>query len=139
MAAISAFGAELLLGGTKVANVLSVAPPSKTREAIDATDHDSEDGIAEYIDSGVIRLGEVSVTIHYIPGSTGDAAIHTKMDAGGLHTFEVRERAATGKWATSGNAIITGYEPSASEIEGKLTATVTLQPSGPITRAAVTP
>jgi hypothetical protein len=144
MAAVAAFGAELWLGDplVKIANVLSVSPPGKTRETIDASDHDSPDGMAEYVASGIVRLSPITITIHRFPGSAAEDILHDALDSGEQIGFEVREKRANGiaaaKWATRGDCFVVGYEPGTSEVEGKLTDTLTLQPTGALVREEVT-
>lgn len=141
MTAQSAFGASFWLDNdagtlTKISNVLTVSPPGKSREAIDSTDHDSAEGVAEYIGSGVVRLSAMTITIHRIVGSAVETLVYGALDAPDARTFKVLEPIAGGDpMATSGECIVTGYEPDAGEIEGKRTATITVQPTGPITQA----
>lgn len=141
MAAVAAFGAEFWLDNasgtlTKIGNPLVIPPPAVTRESIDATDHDSEDGVAEYIASGVLRIGSMSVTLHRDPLSASDALIMEAITSGTRRTFKVIENKTGGTSETTGECFVTGYEPDGDEIEGKKTATLTIQPTGPITQEA---
>jgi len=52
---------------TTIANVTSISGPSRSRETIDVTAHDSEDGWMEFI-GGLKDGGEVSLEINYDPG-----------------------------------------------------------------------
>ncbi|MEV2236703.1 phage tail tube protein [Micromonospora sp. NPDC049891] len=51
---------------TTIANVTSISGPNRTRETIDVTAHDSEDGWMEFI-GGLKDGGEVSLELNYDP------------------------------------------------------------------------
>ena len=128
----STFGIE---GGTPgtydvVAEVVSITPPSFSREAIDATHLASPDRYKEFI-AGMNEAGEASITLNFVPSAT-DALV----------------AAFT---ATTGNYQITFPNDVTMEFSGfcmtyeigeisndKMTATATFKPSGaPTLTAAV--
>jgi predicted secreted protein len=54
---------------TTIANVTNISGPSRSRETIDVTAHDSPDGWMEFI-GGLKDGGEVSLDINYDPAET---------------------------------------------------------------------
>lgn len=139
MAAKNTFGATLSLattGGTltAVAALTNITAPSLTREAIDATTHDSPSGAAEYIADGVYNVGEIQIEGNLIAGSTDDDRLIAALTGATLQDFEIEIKAATGTKAWTGSAILTSYDPGELPVKGaKQTFKATLQPTGPIT------
>ena len=120
----------------RITEVLSLTPPSPTRDTIDTTTHDSVGDYREFI-SSLIDAGEASLTIHYIPGSTGDLLLLAAMAAGDLRAFAVDVNSATGvQQRISGSCIMTAYTPADVVIDDKMTATVTVKVSGPLIQSA---
>jgi hypothetical protein len=119
----------------KIAEVLSVKSPALSRGTIDATTHDSEEGIMEFIGEGVADPGELTVQIHWVPTSDSDAT----MISGLLYNFPLRMKVVSnGRTAlgaatriqTVGYGIVTSYEPDDQPVQGKQTATLTVKASG---------
>lgn len=124
---------------TKVAEVLSLTPPSPTRDTIDTTTHDSSGDYREFI-SSLIDAGEATVLIHYNPGSVDDQAINAALATGDLKAFAMDLNrpagAGGGQWRVSGSGLVTGYAPADVVIDDKMTATLTIKVSGPLVQAA---
>jgi predicted secreted protein len=118
----------------KVAEVLSITPPVPTRDTIDVTNHDSSGDYREFITS-LIDAGEASVMVNHNPGSTDDLAIQAAFAAGNLIAFAIDLNRPGGgtQRRTSGTCIVSGYEPADVVIDDKMTATLTLKVSGPLT------
>lgn len=82
MAGIDAFGTQFLRdsdgAGTfvAIANVSDLSGPSRAREAIEVTAHDSPNQYREFV-KGLKDGGEVTVTVNYDPA----AVTHTALDA----------------------------------------------------------
>lgn len=82
MAGKDAFGTQFLRDTTGagafsvIANVTDISGPSRSRESIEVTAHDSPDKYREFI-KGLKDGGEVEITLNYDPG----AASHTALDA----------------------------------------------------------
>lgn len=140
MAAKNTFGAVLKIdtaGGTPsaVANLTSITPPSFSREAIDATTHDSASGVAEYIPDGVLETGEIKMEGNLIAGSTDDDRLIAAVAAGTLLDWEIEIKAATGMKTWSGSdAFLTEYTVGDLPLKGgKQTFTATLKVNGAIT------
>lgn len=82
MAGKDAFGSQFLRETAVVdtfevvANVTDISGPSRSREAIEVTAHDSPDKYREFI-KGLKDGGEVEITLNYDPA----AATHTSLDA----------------------------------------------------------
>lgn len=119
-----------------VAELLSVTPPRASRDVIDATTHDSVGGAEEVIPEGTYDPGQMPLSVNYIAGSTGDAAMTTAMTGGALQNVKLTVKTATGyqDWTFSG--YVTEYGPDDMPVKGKQTASLTLKVSGAITKAA---
>lgn len=140
MPAVKGKGAQFWLHNgtilTKITNVVSLTPPSPTRDTIDTTDHDSSGDFREFIAS-LIDAGEASITINYVPGSTGDVLLTSMLGTGTVRAFAIDLNSATAtQWRVSGSGIVTSYVPSDVVIDDKMTATVTIKVSGPLVQAA---
>lgn len=134
-------GAELWLttsGGTlaKVAELLSVDPPNRTRAMIDATTHDSPDGAMEVIAEGIYDPGDVNATMHYIAGSATDLALIAAITSGDLQDVKIVAKSAADTDDIEFSGYVTAYGPDSFGTTGKQTAKVTIKVSGPITQAA---
>jgi len=140
--AVNNKGAELWLGTaanamTKVANLTSVTPPSKSRTTLDATVHDSPEDADEVITDGIVTSSEISATIDYEAGSDGDTKLDEAVTTGALQFFRVVTKTTAGKRQRSGKGYVLTYSVDAQPVRGKQTATVTIKPTGPITSGAV--
>lgn len=109
---------------TAVAEVMSITPPGKTREAIDVTHLTSDDGYREFIASGVVDAGEVSLSMNYI-----ESASHTveALIDSGKQNFRV---AFPGGVTMTFAAVPTAFEYGELVDGDKMTATATFKVSG---------
>jgi len=73
MAGVDARGTQFgrVVGGTftPIANITNISGPSRSRETIDVTTHDSPDGYMEFI-GGLKDGGEISLELNYDPTET---------------------------------------------------------------------
>ena len=137
--AASGFGTKLKVGDgggpENFATILEnfeIAGPAVTREAIDATNHDSPDGYREFI-PGLKDGGEVTGTGNTILDSS-QLGILTDLENGTLRNFELEipVKPTPKKWSFA--ALVTSFEP-AEPIDDKMTYTITLKVSGKPTLA----
>lgn len=140
-AAKTAFGAELWLGpagGTlvKVAELLSVTPPTRSREMIDATTHDSTGGAQEFIAEGIYDPGEIAFQGNYIAGSSGDDAMVTAVTDGVLRDWKIVAKSAADTEDMEGSGFLNSYGVDDLPTNGKQTFSGAIKVSGPITQAA---
>lgn len=144
-AAKKTFGAQVFMdpaptaAATAVAELLNVGPPKAKRDTIDATTHDSPEGAEEVIAEGTYNPGQMTLSVNYIAGSTGDLAMSAAMVGGGLQNVKLHVKSAAGLVAKVFSGIVTDYGPDDMPVKGKQTATLTLQVSGPVTSTAVAP
>lgn len=136
-----AFGVVLKMGAspeamTALTKVVTVSPPKRSREAVDATTHGSADGAQEYIPDGTYNPGQVELTMNYVAGDSDDDACNTAF-AAGTYYISWTANAATGT-ETFGPAkvVVLGYGPNELPTTGKQTATLTAQISGTVAQAA---
>lgn len=137
MTKYSAFGTALIKGtypgGTEVAQVTNISGPGISLDTTDVTEHDG--GGWEEVVATILRSGTVTVDIVYDPA----AATHKNATGGLLYDLVNRVK---GTWNIvfpttpvayfTFDAFVTGFNPSAP-VDGALTASVTLKPTGAIT------
>lgn len=136
MTKYSAFGTALTKGaypGTEIAQVTNISGLSISLDTVDVTEHDG-DGWEEHI-ATILRSGTITLDIVYDPSE----ATH-KNASGGL-LYDMAQR-VLGTWNLvfpttpvkyfTFSAYVTGFTPAAP-VEGALTASVTLKPSGLVT------
>jgi predicted secreted protein len=140
---ISSFGTLLKIGDgatptesfTTIAEVLDIGGPSLSLDTEEITNHSSAGGWEEVVAS-ILRSGEVTFEINYDPaGGTHDAStgLIADMVARTLRNFQLIFP-DSGNTTWSFGAYVTGFEPGAP-VKGKLSASVTLKPSGQPTLA----
>lgn len=137
------FGSIVMLGVssgslTALSKRFSVGVPKRTRDAIDATDHGSPDGYAEFIADGVTDGGTLNLVMNYIAGDADDDLCNTVFDAGnGFVSWTVNAASGT---ATLGPVacVFTEYGPDEMAVKGKQTATLVCKISGKAAQAATT-
>ncbi len=138
MAKYAAYGTQLYRGtsgaGTPYVNIMSISGPGITLDTEDVTSHDSTSAWEEVV-ATILRSGEVSFEIAYDPAT----ATHKNAGNGLLADLIARTATtftlvfsdtATTEWAFS--AFVTAFEPS-MPVDGALTASVTLKPTGVVT------
>jgi len=129
-----ALGTQLQVGDgeetetfTKIAKVTNIGGPSLSLDTGDTTDHDSVDGWEEVM-ATILRSGEVSLELSFLPGNAGHKGLISDMTNRVLRNFKiVFPDTDTTTWSFSG--FVVGFDPSAPH-DNKLEATVTIKPSG---------
>ncbi|WP_329615010.1 hypothetical protein OG244_19415 [Streptomyces brevispora] len=71
-----------------IANVTDISGPSRQREAIEVTAHDSPNKYREFI-KGLKDGGEVELTINWDPGNTGHLALDADFEEDDLRDYQV--------------------------------------------------
>lgn len=128
-----AFGTKLLKGGATVGasysdlglEITNISAPGWTREAIDATHHQSPNGYSEAIMSGVKRQTPFTVEINWLPGDTGDLKDNLELDEMVFWKVEFPDGSSV-----ACKMGLTGFEPGDMTVDGKMSATLTMTPSG---------
>ncbi|MFM9634384.1 phage tail tube protein [Streptomyces galilaeus] len=94
MPGLDAFGTQFKRDSTgggsfaAIANVSDISGPSRSREAIEVTAHDSPDKYREFV-KGLKDGGEVEITINYDPGSTTHQALDADFEEDDLRDYQV--------------------------------------------------
>lgn len=94
MAGKDAFGTQFLRDTTGagayavIANVTDISGPSRQREAIEVTAHDSPNKYREFI-KGLKDGGEVEITINYDPGAASHTALDADFEEDDLRNYQV--------------------------------------------------
>ena len=137
----TSFGVELWLaasGGAlvKVAELLTLTPPTQSRETIDVTTHDSPAGAMEFIVEEIFDTGEISFQVHYIAESADDDALLTALTTGAEQDWKIVVKTESATADVEGAGFVTSYGPSDMPVNGKQAADCTIKVSGPISQAA---
>lgn len=121
----------------KLAGLLNVNRPNLNVDSVETTDHDSADGVREFM-PGLGDPGELTATLKYVPGSPTDDLILEHLASRKKRPFKIVT--PTGDGATTedhtGVMFLTSYEPDDAPVDGVRTATLTGKVSGAVTQAA---
>jgi predicted secreted protein len=135
MAGIDAFGTQFLRDSTgsgsftAVANVTDISGPSRSRESIEVTAHDSPDKYREFI-KGLKDGGEVELTLNYDPANATHTALDADFEEDALRDYQVvllPGEADEHTWDFSGLLTDLGEE---YPTEGQMERTATFKISG---------
>lgn len=141
MAGIDAFGTQFLRDSTGagvfvvIANVSDLSGPSRSREAIEVTAHDSPDQYREFV-KGLKDGGEVTLTVNYDPTETTHSALDADFEEKDLRTYQIIVLPGTADehtWEFSG--LITDLSDS-FPIDDRMEREVTVKISGKPTLTA---
>lgn len=138
MAGIDAFGTQFKRdsdgAGTYVtiANVSDLSGPSRSREAIEVTAHDSPDQYREFV-KGLKDGGEVTITINYDPANNTHSALDADFEEDDLRDYQVvvlPGEADEHTWAFSGLITSIGDEfPVDDRMEREVTFKISGKPT----------
>lgn len=140
--AISAFGTLLKMGSgettetfTTVSEIKSLSGPEVSLDTEDVTNHDSPGGWEEIVGT-ILRSGEVSATMNYIPtDGTHDASTGLLADLKNrVHRNFQMVFPDTSNTTWSFTALVTNFGPS-EDVDGILETEITLKLSGEPTLA----
>lgn len=127
MTKYSAFGTDLYMAGSLIAQVAAISGPGLSLDTEDVTTHDSTDAWEEVV-ATILRSGEVSLDLVFDPALASHTALITQKESKESEEFELwfPDDAFTA-WVF--DAFVTGFEPD-SPHDGALTASVTLKITG---------
>lgn len=132
MSGLDGFGTQFKRGDgadpevfTAIADATGISGPGLSRETIDVTSHDSEDGWMEFL-GGLKDGGEVTVDVNYQP-SDHDTLVADFEDTAPRNYQLVFPDTDSTTWTIA--AILTGFEPDAP-YDDKLSASLTFKVSG---------
>ncbi|WP_340382330.1 phage tail tube protein [Streptomyces sp. SS7] len=138
MAGLDAFGTQFKRDSTgsgsflTIANVEDISGPSRSREAIEVTAHDSPDKYREFT-KGLKDGGEVEITINYDPSATSHQALDDDFEEDGLRDYQVVVLpGTTNEWTWQFTGLITdvGDEfPHDDKMERKVTFKISGKPT----------
>jgi predicted secreted protein len=141
MAGLDAFGTQFKRdsdgAGTYVtiANVSDLSGPSRTRDAIEVTAHDSPNQYREFV-KGLKDGGEVTLTVNYDPSNNTHSALDSDFEEDALRAYQVVVLPGESDEHTwSINGLITNLS-DAFPIDDRMEREVTLKISGKPTLAA---
>lgn len=117
-----------------VAEVTRVTPPGWTRNTVDATHLKSPDGWAEFI-SGLKTASDCTFEVNWVPAASDP--LLAAFEAGKGDFVLTFPAALAMKMEFAG--VVTAFQPGEISPEGKLSASVTIKPSGKPTLSAVAP
>lgn len=112
-----------------VASVTDISGPSREREAIEVTAHDSPNQYREFV-KGLKDGGEVELTINYDPGSPTIADLDDDFEEDDLRDYQIVIFPATiNEWTWDFSALITSLGDEFPH-DDKMERTVTFKISG---------
>lgn len=114
-------------GWVKVAEVTNITPPNFSRDAVDATHTESEEGWREFI-PGLKDGGEVTVEMNFIPGAASTDRIF-ELFSRDVGDFRISFPDGSPSTVWQFKAFITGFEPEAP-LDDKMSATATFKLTG---------
>lgn len=141
MAGLDAFGTQFKRDTTGsgvfdvIGNVSDISGPTRAREAIEVTAHDSPFQYREFV-KGLKDGGEVSLTINYDPGNGTHQALHADYEERPLRTYQlVILPGEADEYTWEFAALITAME-EAYPVDDRMELTATFKLSGKPTLTA---
>jgi hypothetical protein len=116
-----------------VSEILTITPPEKKRDMKEATNMSSASATREYI-AGLLDPGTVALDVNWAPGDAQHAGLLSDIDNGVLRNFKILLPPAVTSKVFSFAAFVDSFKP-ATPIDDKITATISLRISGPLTFA----
>jgi predicted secreted protein len=141
MAGLDAFGTQFKRDSTgagvyvTIANVSDLSGPSRTRDAIEVTAHDSPNQYREFV-KGLKDGGEVTLTLNYDPAENTHSDLDADFEEDALRAYQIvvlPGEADEHTWSING--LITNLS-DAFPIDDRMEREVTLKISGKPTLAA---
>ena len=117
-------------GGTAIAKVLSISGPTESRNEVDTTNLDST--TYREFRFGLIDGGEITVECQF--DSTNHAAFHAMLSdttSSAVSLALVGEDGSTDETITC-NAYLSGWDLAGMEVDGNVSATLTLKVDGAV-------
>lgn len=112
-----------------IASVTDISGPSREREAIEVTAHDSPNQYREFV-KGLKDGGEVELTINYDPGSTTINDLDDDFEEDDLRLYKIKIFPGTiNEWTWTFSALITSLGDEFPH-DDKMERTVTFKISG---------
>ena len=132
-AAKASFGVILKKGGAAIGDaytdwgleITDATAPGWTREAIDATHHQSPDGWGEVIMSGIKRQKPFTPEINWIVSATG--TIKTELEAAAMVHWKFEFPDGSSVITKAG---VSDFSPGGAPVDGKFTGSVEFTPTG---------
>lgn len=141
MAKKTAHKSEFHLGATKLGNVRTIKPSTKSRPVVDVTDMDST--IEEMIDEDIITMGTVEVAFFFQPGDTQAELIDDLFDAAAAadreETFKIIYKNFATDITDTFDGFITQIEVDELAPKSAVGRKITIQPTTNITRTVAAP
>lgn len=131
MAVIEGHGTLLKLGDDTIAHRVTISGPTRQVGTAETTDLDST---AKTYRATLADNGEVSLECWFDPDDDSHIALEDLVNSPELATWSLVFPTATPTTYTF-SGILTGFELSGMEVEGNLTASLTIKISGGITKS----
>lgn len=109
----------------EIGEVVEITPGEESTDRVDVTHMQSPDRRREFI-AGLIDPGEASFTINWVPGSATDIFLRDLRTSGETRTHTIEFPNGV---TVSFDAVLLSYS-KAIPIDDKMTATITVAPSG---------
>ena len=130
---IAAFGTKFKKGATEITNIATISGGGVTLDIDDTTAHDSTASWEEHV-ATILRSSAIVLELNYEPSDATHKQLLTDMIAKNLITTYTVVMPNGEIWAYAG-AHVVGFVPSEPHA-GKISATVTIKPTGVVTPPA---
>ncbi len=127
-AAVSSQGTKFFRGAVQIGEINNISGPSKSRETIDVTRLEDDDGYRRFIAS-LRDAGEVTLNMNFVRANYNTLNTDYESDDLVEYSIELPDDDST---TFTFEGLVTGL-PLATAVGDKITADVTIKISGPIT------
>ncbi len=120
------FGVKLKRGSEYIANLISVGEAYAIKvDDIDVTDHDSPDGIKQFI-PGLAEISDLPIEGHFIPSKISHIALSQQILKREIEEWTI-EHATTPKISITFRGYLNDFKLNEATTEGKLTFSATIK------------
>ena len=109
-----------------VGELTSIGGIGGSRDTVDVTNYDSEDGMREFI-SGLGDAGEVAIEGNYVPADLGQDYLKAAYDDGEIEAVAITFSDSS---TVTFDCLVSKYEVSPGEVGGKVSFSSSLKISG---------
>lgn len=121
----------------QIIGVRNITLPSLTGEVLDATHHDSPNGVTEQVPAGSFSISQLSFEIEDRPGDVVHQAILADFRSQRVGNYRITPAGPSPKRRVTVRGIVTAWQPSALARGQGQTVSVTITPASDITTETI--